>query len=330
MTLVLDQLKMHANCDAIAMCSDGKRFLLGTYELHEGIEQLRHGSISLFTSNGDKFELMTTCEAPAGVLDIKFRKAPTVTRDDSSEVFAVALADGTVRVGQVSPDDQVKVEEGCKLSSPSSSTNTIALSVSWMPADTDRPRVAATFNTGVVREYQLTNNASSFVVLREYSVSTLEVWAVLHRGPLIYTGGDDSKLWRTATADGSSRVIRRFSSGVTAIEADPLYEENLLVGTYEDRLYQFDLRMMRDPLQEVDIGGGVWRIKDHPARTGLLAVAGMYAGAFIVDCCLETWAIKQRYTGHESMCYGIEWWDEKTLLSCSFYDRQLTMWRLLD
>ncbi|XP_022691323.1 diphthine methyltransferase-like [Varroa jacobsoni] len=330
MAILLDRLRMHANCDTIAMCSDCKRFLVGTYELQDRAEQIRLGSLSLFTSNGNKFQLVTTCEAPAGVLDVKFRKDQPVMIDDGNECFAAALADGTIRLGYVTHDNQVKIQDKATLGLQQSNNKSLALSVSWSPVSLSNlePNIAATFSSGILHEYKLTNVASSLVFIKEHAVSQLEIWAVLHNGQVIYTGGDDSKLRQTTTSDGGSRVIRRFESGVTTIEADPWNEGHLLVGTYEDKLYQFDLRMIQNSIQEVHTGGGVWRIKTNPTQSRLLAVAAMHAGAFVVDCHKETWSIKQHFTGHESMCYGIDWWDGRTVLSCSFYDRELAMWKL--
>ena len=89
------------------------------------------------------------------------------------------------------------------------------------------------------------------------------------------------------------------------------------------------------------VGGGIWRIKWHPTKKGVMVVAGMHGGA----CVLEFEAEEGREGGreggrkrwghdkHESMVYGIDWWRggreggrEDVVASCSFYDHTLHLW----
>lgn len=323
MTATLDQVQLDYNCDTIATCRDGKRFLIGTYQLEEGAEQVRHGSISLFCAEESKLNKLATIPAPAGVLDVKFCKNQPLT--DETELFAMALADGTIRLGHVTSANEIVIHTtSAPSTSPSASQTNLALSVSWNPCEKSGSNVAASFSSGILKEYSLTSDKNSLSLMGEHKIADLESWAVYHSGSVIFSGGDDAKLHQTV--DGESRVLRRFNSGVTCIEGDSSSDCHLLVGTYEDKLYQFDLRSMRDPLQEVEIGGGVWRIKEHPEIREKLAIAAMYAGAFVIDRCTHKWEIKQSFKGHQSMCYGIDWLDKGTLVSCSFYDKLLAMW----
>lgn len=97
----------------------------------------------------------------------------------------------------------------------------------------------------------------------------------------------------------------------------------------------WDQRNLKNPLQELSVGGGVWRIKWNPLKDDLVALACMHGGFKIVD--LHRNEIVGSYTGHESLAYGIDWYPgtdigtrpgtwKGLLASCSFYDHCLQMW----
>ena len=102
---------------------------------------------------------------------------------------------------------------------------------------------------------------------------------------------------------------------------------------------------MKQPLQTLAMGGGVWRIRQlHRKQFGqkfdrvgqLLAIAAMHNGFHIVDS--DKFEIVASYTEeHESLAYGI---DIKSfaenespenencawISSCSFYDHTQKLW----
>jgi diphthamide biosynthesis protein 7 len=93
-------------------------------------------------------------------------------------------------------------------------------------------------------------------------------------------------------------------------------------------------------------GGGVWRLKWHPTVVGKLVAACMRGGVRVFqDSTMnvtEKHGMTHYYVGHpnESLAYGVDWnrcrqvdgseraEDEDMLISCSFYDRQIHVWRL--
>lgn len=116
-----------------------------------------------------------------------------------------------------------------------------------------------------------------------------------------------------------------------------------------DRLRLWDRRKALRPVltQEIDVGGGVWRIKWREPTAGdaggerLLALACMHAGAAVLRFGVEDRGVLaagelvSRHTGHQSMAYGIDWCrpgcgtdDNASMLlaSCSFYDHALHLW----
>jgi diphthamide biosynthesis protein 7 len=87
---------------------------------------------------------------------------------------------------------------------------------------------------------------------------------------------------------------------------------------------------MRKPSRSIDLGGGVWRIRQHPVRQHLLATACMGNGFHVVDS--RSHEVLAHYSEHASLAYGVDWKagdaEDKDLLvaSCSFYDHLLTLW----
>lgn len=184
----------------------------------------------------------------------------------------------------------------------------------------------------------------------------------------IFSGGDDATLmshvehtpgeWTPGLRDRKTH-----GAGVTALlplqlSGELSSERLLLTGSYDDRLRVLDLgsargTTLRRPtvVRELDLGGGVWRIKvlgqsqdDVDGRSTVkltLAVACMYAGAFVVEVslvkeCDEVWVceldIMQHMEEHESMCYGVDARPSRSgtahsLVSCSFYDKRLCLWQ---
>jgi len=103
------------------------------------------------------------------------------------------------------------------------------------------------------------------------------------------------------------------------------HNNQIITGSYDDTLSYWDVRMIQAPVQQevLPVGGGVWRLAFHPSRADLLAVAAMYAGAFVI----KDRQIITHFASHESMVYGIDWiWGTDQVISCSFYDQICHHW----
>ena len=299
----LHRCVLRQNSDAVEFCDDEKRFLVGAYELDEAVGTFRGGSLTLFDTTEISFEELSTIEAPAGVLDIKF--LPT-----KRDCFVLPLANGSVQYGRVKSENSIELS-GLSETLPSE----VTLSVSCHSDEV----VSAAYSSGSLRRFQIAE--SEVKLLSTQNIHDHEAWAVLAFEDGVLSGGDDCTI--RISDESGSRVMRRFGAGVTAIERD-VEENGILVGTYEDIIYKFDVRQMKTPTVEKNLGGGIWRIKANPWNSRYLAVAGMYAGAFVVEReTLETVAFFDR---HESMCYGISWRDTQRMITCSFYDKLVAMW----
>ena len=107
--------------------------------------------------------------------------------------------------------------------------------------------------------------------------------------------------------------------------------------SYDERLYLWDQRNLKHPLQDpLYVGGGVWRIKWNHTHPDFVALACMHGGCKVVD--VKRNEIVTCYNGHGSVAYGIDWYtvtdmgmgydSSMILASCSFYDHSLHLWKI--
>ncbi|CAO3588186.1 unnamed protein product [Absidia cylindrospora] len=152
----------------------------------------------------------------------------------------------------------------------------------------------------------------------------------------IYSGADDMLFKGWDTRVGLETPIfsnRRHDMGVTTMQCNPHREHVLATGSYDEHVYLWDTRAIRQPLAKVHTdGGGIWRLKWHPTNPTCLLSASMHAGAFVIDT--EKLAISTSFLDHQSMAYGADWFypssDEKDsdlVASCSFYDHIMHLWK---
>ena len=169
----------------------------------------------------------------------------------------------------------------------------------------------------------------------------LEMWAVAfdrERVDVVYTGADDCafKVWDTRDATRAQATNRStHRAGVTCVSPSPRNANIVATGSYDDHVRLWDVRALKNPLSELDVGGGVWRCRWHPARD-LLACAAMGAGAVLVDA-TDHQSLHRTFTydEHDSIVYGADWarlGDDApdVLVSCSFYDKSIRCWSVTD
>ena len=99
---------------------------------------------------------------------------------------------------------------------------------------------------------------------------------------------------------------------------------------------------MQRPLANIDLAGGIWRIKWDPYEARYVLIAAMYNGFLVVDCNdIATPKVIAEYKEHESIGYGCSWSYPKVRIcnhqhlsdspqevfvaTCSFYDHILKL-----
>ena len=128
---------------------------------------------------------------------------------------------------------------------------------------------------------------------------------------------------------------RHFGAGVTSLLSDIFEEHILYSGSYDETLHKWDTRSIKTPLSSLNMGGGIWRIRQsasvgHYSTGRLIATACMHAGFKLVD--KDEIKIVTDYE-HGSLAYGIDFKslnvsETITLASCSFYDHMLRIWNV--
>jgi diphthamide biosynthesis protein 7 len=210
------------------------------------------------------------------------------------------------------------------------------------------PRVALSSTAGKL--FVCEAAPAGLAPLLDWQAHELEGWAVAfdaHEPSLLFSGADDATLKRwdlRCAVDGAAPAAvatnrRSHQAGVCCIS--PCARRPLVAtGSYDETTRLWDLRQMRAPVHELGCGGGVWRLKWHPARPELLLAACMHAG-FKVLALDDAGAPHElaSYTAHgvgKALAYGADW-ERSTrdgeagalrAATCSFYDKALHLWQL--
>lgn len=318
---------------------------------------------------------------PSAILDIHFCSLPGL-----QNVLAVASSTGTLAFfklcdeGSTSPS----LNHLNTTTVPEMDEGLLVTSVAWHP---DEPRIlAVTSSSGEVIVLIMDgrwNVASSQVVAKH----TLEAWTVAFSAESlqgddqsqggqieVYSGGDDSTLRYTSlelTETMEDINVRSVypavrlgghGAGVTAIlpTACRLSDgcDVVITGSYDDHIRVFAIQRLglsygarkARLLAEVNLGGGVWRLKLISVEqselsdewSALILVSCMHAGSKVVRVhgSPETglhWDVNilSRFEDHRSMNYGSDFVPGTqnsdggiSCVSTSFYDKALCLWAL--
>ncbi|ONK66230.1 uncharacterized protein A4U43_C06F5570 [Asparagus officinalis] len=332
--------KLDGNADVVEFCPQQNFHHIlaaATYTLEEGTRPNRSGSISLFSADSNMgLELLHRIQT-IGVFDIKWN-APGSTEHP---LLAQADADGCLTLYCLQLNDNstsgIDLSEVCtEKVSPA-----MCLCVDWNPSSSS---VSLGLSDGSiciasVRESQLQ-------ISQSWVAHGYEVWATafdISTPQLLYTGSDDCRFncW-DLREDPSSLVFQNAKShkmGVCCFAQSPMNSNILLTGSYDEFLRVWDLRSMSKPVSKYSLclGGGVWRLKNHPSIEGLVLAACMHNGFAIVRVGDESADIMESYTKHESLAYGADWQRTECVqastergsfvATCSFYDQLLRIWK---
>ncbi|XP_042499300.1 diphthine methyltransferase [Macadamia integrifolia] len=335
---------LDGNADAVEFCphhSFNHLLAASTYTLQEGVQPSRSGSISLFSvdANVGSLDMLHRVET-AGIFDIKW----SPIKIGAGPLLAQADADGYLRLhglehsldGPEARGHVLKEVGGENVSS------SMCLCLDWNAS-------ASSISLGI------SDGSISVVTLGEaqlqkqqaWQAHEFEVWATsfdIYQPQLLYSGSDDCKFCCWDLRENPSKLVFQNSSihkmGVCCIANSSRDCNTLLTGSYDEYLRVWDLRSISKPLNEnaICLGGGVWRIKQHPSVSDLILAACMHNGFAIVKVRGESAELVETYVKHDSLAYGADWqcggscdgsgrriWSS-TVATCSFYDRLLRIW----
>lgn len=217
---------------------------------------------------------------------------------------------------------------------------TLAIDVRSMHCMTHRENLLASDSRGMVS--LLTIGQGDLVLERSWQAHSFEAWTCAFdkwNPHIIYTGGDDMlfNIWDTRAAEVQQTSKHRMhNAGVTSFLC---FSENLLLsGSYDEKLRIFDKRSWKQPLADLDLGGGIWRIKSSKFNRNMLLCACMYKNFSVckINEDLNGLDLVAEYNEHESICYGADWSPNQlcnggqVMITCSFYDKRLCVSSVFD
>lgn len=308
--------------DAVAAIG-GNDAVVATYALEE--EGVRCGGVVLVRAGCDDGLHVVSEVGGPGVLDL--------ANMNGGKGVLGACSDGTVRFFGVGAQG---VREGWVERVRDGKEGPIVLSV-----DMSGELLGASDADGGLYVLRVSAGGCERVAERA-DVHAAEAWSMCVSGEAealrVYSGGDDGTLcgW---DVDGGGIMFRlrkpHGGVGVTSVVRDAAGTGMLWTGGYDDTLRLWDLRAMRNAVQEIELGGGVWRVKFHPDDPRLMLVATMYDGFKVVrrDAVDGRLRVVCRFDEHKSIAYGAAWMParetcpgQSVALTGSFYDHSLRLW----
>jgi diphthine methyl ester acylhydrolase len=254
----IESVPNHSSTDQLFVC--------GMYELNEE-ESNRKGAIAICDENG----ILSQLEESSGILDMKF----------AENLLACALSTGDISLYEYH-HNQRRLTLLSRTSSGRSEG--LALSLCWY----QQTKVSISSQNGSLLFYSLTSSGlqldSVISSAHLFHGEPVPAWIIAsspHQPDLYLSGGDDCclKLWDLKQNHSVPLWIssKHFQAGVTSAQWHPHLEHIFAVGSYDQTVSIWDQRNSRQPLCEMDTGGGVWRIKWAPDNH--LAIASMQGGS---------------------------------------------------
>jgi hypothetical protein len=284
---------------------------------------------------------------------------------------------GNIHDDDASGDDDYSYHTDDESENSNQNIKSLCLSLAW---DEMSHRIVSSYSGGSISVHQLIYNVTNdkqndeqaqptFRLHKTHEIQNAhvffknnpsEVWTTAFASNshystynnIIMSGGDDCnlKIWdlRLVGENNSStkpiNVIgtEEFSAGVTAISYHPKLQHIFAVGSYDECIRIYDIRMMTSStatsedtnkcLERINnVGGGIWRIKWHPIHVDTLLVGAMHGGCRILksscnlgalDSLIESYdmyetivnnyevtdsTIVTEFKEHGSMAYGADW-----------------------
>ncbi|KAL1786665.1 diphthine methyltransferase [Sigmodon hispidus] len=301
----------------------------GTYQLRTPEDQraldvckpqVRLGRLYLYSfSEDNRAEPLTEVQRrdSSAILDMKWCHIPV----SGHILLGLANASGSVELLHLMeseknnytllPISSLTLGEGC-----------LSLSLDWSTGKPGRARdqplkIISSDSKGQLHLLMVNEGTAELQLVSSWPAHHFEAWIAAFnywQTELIYSGGDDCLLrgWDTRILGSPVFTSKRHSMGVCSIQSNPYQEHILATGSYDEHVLLWDTRNIKQPLADVPVHGGVWRLKWHPVHPHLLLAACMHNGFKILNC-QKAIEEKQDVTvliSHEmpnSLVYGADW-----------------------
>lgn len=272
----------------------------------------------------DDLERLDVIET-AAILDAKW----LVVSNKCLLIAASALSE--ILVYELRADDRLHLIDTINLASESDENLlTLAIDIRGL---INTENLIASDSSGKVSLLKVTQN--QIVKERTWKAHSFEAWTCAFdkwNANIVYTGGDDTfmHVYDIRAADVQQTIKNKcHMAGVTSFLS---FSENCLItGSYDEYLRIFDARNWRQPVTDLQLFGGIWRIKPSKCDRNLLLCACMYKNFSVcrINSELNELKLVAEYTKHESICYGADWAPnrlcngDQIMVTCSFYDKKL-------
>ncbi|KAF1794748.1 WD40 repeat, conserved site [Phytophthora cactorum] len=336
--------------------------VVATYQLHKAVEigepeDRRSGTLQHFQLSCDdaastdganvSVQKLEETMTSSGIFDIKWNTEAM----NGKAVLGAATAGGSLELYELVREGNAQTLRHSGLATDADA-NSMCLSLDWNNRmhSNAQPSICVSHSDGALSVWDI---ASQGIVQKakwrahDLFGSPIEAWIAAfncHDPNVLFSGADDAALkgWdlRAGTTAPTFKNVRQYSMGVCSIQFHPHDERLVAVGSYDEQVAIWDHRSMTRPLAVYGAGGGVWRLKWHPAesRKELLLAACMHNGFQLLELAEDQTELRKAasYDRHDSLAYGMDWWLHPAVLqakapvvgSASFYDHIFHAWRL--
>jgi len=314
---VLDKKVLDLNVDCCEFVSEVPHCLsVGCYQLNTEINK-RIGCVYIYDISNEQLQLLSKTETD-GILDMKWR----------GQLLAIATSEGRLELYSRGEDHSINLIKYGKMSS-------MALSVSWNDFD----YVSVSYVDGCLAVYDVNRvEEINNMILPIYVVEKAhqsEVWISkfdANNNNIFYSGSDGGELmgW-DIRAEPKKPILTndQYNCGVTTIESNQSWNNQIIVGSYDETVKIWDKRHFNQPISQIKFNDGVWRLRSIEDQPNQLFVASMRDGFYILNKDEDQLSIEYHYLEHKSLAYGLhcKYQQEKFLIaSASFYDNLLSLW----
>lgn len=316
--------KLSLNVDCLEFSNfDPSIFACGLYQL---FENERKGGICLmkFQQETNSIKYLSTIESN-GVFNVKW-----IT--DRPNLLS-AEADGCLNVYDTVEDCFLKVSKNLSL------TENMLLNLDITRTN---EKFVASDNKGYLYHGVIENSSDIRLIdswpvdMNQSPYCSNEVWCCsysLYNNNILYSGSENCtwKVWDIRGDLKKPSLFNKFhKAGVVSVVPYPLDENCLFTGSYDDTVCVWDVRNIKIPTWDLNLGGGVWKVKFNPDQPSKILCACMYNGWAILkydsngglSCelnkCIE-----------EKLLYGVDWCPDNSsyFVCCTFYDNTVRLFK---